>query len=314
MELQTKIPLESRADHQIAYTSRILLMGSCFTEYIGEKLAYYKFRNVVNPFGILFHPKAIERLILRALKGEAFEENDLFYLNERWQSFEVHSSLSNASKDVLLDHLNAASNQLALELNEASHIIITLGTAWVYRHIQRDTLVASCHKVPQKQFSKSLMTVTEIVSSLQNMEKEIRLNNVKAQIIYTVSPVRHLKDGFVENNLSKSHLVTAIHEVLDSNSSYFPSYEIMMDELRDYRFYGRDMVHPNPTAVDYIWDRFKKVWMDEKTASIRTEVEAIRKAENHMPFDANSRAHKDFLQKLGERKTNLKKQFPHIDF
>lgn len=314
LELQTKIPLQPRSSNKIDYDSRILSIGSCFAENIGEKLAYYKFRNAINPFGILFHPKAIEKLVLRAIEGEAYGEEDIFHQNERWHCFDAHSKLSNTSKNDLLQELNSALELTTRTLQEASHIIITLGTAWVYRHLERDSIVANCHKVPQKIFSKILLSVSDIKSSLQNIEKEVRRINPDVQFIYTVSPVRHLKDGFIENTQSKSHLIAAVHKSLNSSSNYFPSYEIMMDELRDYRFYDEDMIHPNATAVDYIWQGFKSVWINLGTFKTMKDVETVQKGMHHRPFNPKSSEHKRFILQIEEKKKNLGIKFPHIKF
>ena len=259
MKLQTTITLQAQQHNQIDYDSSIFLLGSCFVENIGHKLDYFKFQNLQNPFGILFQPIAIEKLITNAVNEKEYTEGDIFFHNEQWHSFDAHSKLSQASNQDFIADLNKQINLTAKQLNNSSHIIITLGTAWVYRHINTDALVANCHKVPQKKFLKELLTVNEITESLQSIVELIRSVNKKASILFTVSPVRHLKDGFVENTQSKAHLIAGIHQVVEPRHHlhYFPSYEIMMDELRDYRFYAEDMIHPNQTAINYIWEKFK---------------------------------------------------------
>jgi hypothetical protein len=266
LELQTKIQLEPQSHNQIDYNSELFLLGSCFVENIGNKLDYFKFQNTINPFGILFHPKAIETLIENAIVKKEYVENEVFLNNEQWHCFDAHSKLSNSSKVELLKGLNQSIELTNKLLHESTHIIITLGTSWVYRLDKTNTIVANCHKVRQKEFLKSLLSIDDIYNSLQNSIDLIHSVNKKASIIFTVSPVRHLKDGFVENTRSKSHLITAIHQTIEAEkqSHYFPSYEIMMDELRDYRFYDEDMIHPNQTAVNYIWEKFKEVWISNK--------------------------------------------------
>ncbi|WP_338039056.1 GSCFA domain-containing protein [Maribacter litopenaei] len=265
MKLQTKVPL-SKTNKPIDYSSRVLILGSCFSKNIGAKLQYYKFQTLQNPFGILFHPLSIENLVKRTTQLYKYSEDDIFELNGRWHCFDAHSELSSGQKEELLHRLNSAVLKTNQFLKEASHITITLGTAWVYRHIENGLFVANCHKVPQREFQKVLLNEGEILTSINNMVVAIRTINTQAQIIFTISPVRHLKGGFVENQRSKSNLIAAIHNVIDSESSagghgvvYFPSYEIMMDELRDYRFYKEDMVHPNALAIDYIRERFSEV-------------------------------------------------------
>jgi len=262
VEFQTKIILDKQVNDQIDYSSNILLLGSCFAENIGEKLEYFKFQNTVNPFGILFHPKAIENCLANAINAKVYSEEDLFMHNERWHCFEAHSKLSNSNKESLVSDLNKEVRQSHHLISTASHIIITLGTSWVYRFIETDTIVANCHKVPQKEFLKELLSVDEVVQSLEAIIALIKLENPRVSIIFTVSPIRHAKDGFVENNLSKSHLISGIHHIINKREKvfYFPSYEIMMDELRDYRFYKDDMLHPSSMAISHIWEGFKTTY------------------------------------------------------
>ncbi|XCF07304.1 GSCFA domain-containing protein [Tamlana crocina] len=313
MKLQTQIPLKKQSENLIDYHSTVVLLGSCFSDNIGAKLDYFKFNNLQNPFGVLFQPKAIESLVDRALNEKTFSEKDVLFQNEQWNCFEAHSKLSSVTKEALLENLNRALKSTRQHLLEASHIIMTLGTAWVYRFLENGMLVANCHKVPQKQFKKELLSVEDISTSLNNISASIKKVNPKATIIFTVSPIRHLKDGFIENTQSKAHLVSAIHKVKDSGL-YFPSYEIMMDELRDYRFYEADMVHPNATAIDYIWERFKTVWVASEALKTMGEVEVIQKGLQHKPFNPNSKAHLEFLQKLEIKKGEVCKAFPHINF
>ncbi|MFL0352029.1 GSCFA domain-containing protein [Xanthomarina sp. GH4-25] len=319
MKLQTTIPLKKQPYNLIDYHSKLLLFGSCFVENMGVKLEYFKFQNLQNPFGILFQPLAIENLITNAINKKVYTEEDVFYFNEQWYSFETHSKFSSFSKEDLLHHLNEQIKATNKHIKAASHIIITLGTAWVYRQIETDTIVANCHKVPQKKFLKELLSIEAISESLQSIIALIKSVNDTATVIVTVSPVRHLKDGFVENTRSKAHLISAIHSLFSSRTMskglyYFPSYEIMMDELRDYRFYAEDMIHPSQTAISYIWERFQEVWMSNEASKTMEEVDAIQKGFQHKPFHPNSEAHKLFLQKLSDRKVKLQSHFSHISF
>ena len=320
MKLQTHIPLVKQSKNLIDYNSKVLLLGSCFAENIGEKLEYYKFQNTINPFGILFHPKAIETLIANAINMNEYTKENIFFHNESWHCFDVHSVLSNPIKDELLKDLNASIKSTNQQIHESTHLIITLGTAWVYKHLQSDNVVANCHKIPQKQFKKEILSVDEIVKSIENIESLIRSMNPDIQIIYTVSPVRHIKDGFVQNQQSKSHLITAIHQVLKTRvtlsavEGYFPSYEIMMDELRDYRFYDEDMIHPNQTAINHIWSKFTQVWMSSEASTTMDEVNTIQKGLQHKPFNPNSKSHQKFLQNLEDKKAQLQSKFSHIVF
>jgi lysophospholipase L1-like esterase len=315
MNFRTNISLKPESN-QIDYSSNLVLIGSCFSENISKKLAYFKFNTFSNPFGILFNPIAIETLISNAIHKKEYTEKDIFYINERWHCFDAHSDLSATSKNELLSNLNASVKATHKKLTTASHLIVTLGTAWVYRSIETETIVGNCHKIPQKKFSKELLAVEEIVASLKNSCARIKSVNPNINIIFTVSPVRHLKDGFVENMQSKAHLLTAIHKLIKNQipslgirGNYFPSYEIMLDDLRDYRFYNNDMVHPNETAINYIWEQFQHVWIAKSITSIIKEVDTIQKGMAHKPFNPTSKQHQLFLKNLREKIAVLEKQF-----
>jgi len=318
MKLQTQVPLQT-ADDQFDYQSQLLLLGSCFVENIGKKLHYYKFRLLQNPFGILFHPKAIENLLSNSIREFRYTEMDIFYHNERWHCFDAHSDLSDVSKEELLRKLNNGLNATRQQMAKSTHLVITLGTAWVYRKIASNALVANCHKVPQKEFAKDLLSVEKTVESLESIVDIIQSVNPTVQIIFTVSPVRHLKDGFIENQQSKAHLISAMGKVLSSRANsrvkhYFPSYEIMMDELRDYRFYKSDMVHPNELAVNYIWEKFKSVWMSREAFSTMEKVEEIQRGMLHRPFNPDSEKHQKFLNSLNTKTQVLLTEFPFMEF
>ena len=316
MKLQTNIKLQKQPHHQIDYTSKLMLLGSCFSENIGSKFEYHKFQSEVNPFGILFHPLAIENLITRSVNEDFYSEEEIVHHNEIYCCFDAHSKLNALSKVQLLENLNAQLSETLHQVKSASHIIATLGTSWVYRHIASDKIVANCHKIPQKQFLKELLSVEDTVVSLERMIALIRSINPKVNFIFTVSPVRHLKDGFVENNRSKAHLLSAIHQVVEPRKQlfYFPSYEIMMDELRDYRFYNQDMIHPNDLAIDYIWEKFKAIWLTEDAILTSQKVTSIQAKKGHRPFNPNSDAHQKFLDNLQLEIEAIKKEFPHIKF
>lgn len=314
MKLQTQVPLQ-KAKNQIEYNSTLLLLGSCFVENIGEKLKYYKFQTAQNPFGILFHPLAIENLISRAVTSQEYTEESLFLYKEQWNCFDAHSELRSNTPEELLGKLNTGLHNTKEQIKKASHIVITLGTAWVYTFAESQKVVANCHKIPQKQFSKRVLSVIEIEDSLKRLSHHIKSINKEATIIFTISPVRHLKDGFVENQQSKAHLITAIHGVTkESGAIYFPSYEIMMDELRDYRFYKEDMVHPNALAVSYIWEKFTSVWIAEEAKKVMDKVTVVQKGLSHRPFNKASEQHKEFLKNLENKKMYLEERYPFMKF
>ncbi|HEY0047051.1 MAG TPA: GSCFA domain-containing protein [Flavobacterium sp.] len=316
MQFSTKVPIH-KASCGISYNSEIFSLGSCFAVNISEKFSYYRFRNVVNPFGILFHPVAISNFLKDVSSKRLFVADDLIFHNETWNCFDAHSEISNSSKDDLLANLNQASKAAYDNIQKASHVIITLGTSWVYKHLASDAIVANCHKVPQKAFQKELLSVETISSSIGEMISIILGLNPQANIIFTISPVRHLKDGFVENQISKANLISALHKTINrqlTTVNYFPSYEIMMDELRDYRFYNADMIHPNQIAIDYIWERFSEAYLSPEALEIAAKVDDIQKALNHRPFNSNSAAHQQFQTNLQSKIENLQEQYPHITF
>ena len=315
MNFTTKIPI-SKSAHPIDYHSKIVSLGSCFAVNMAEKLDFFKFENTCNPFGIIFNPVSIEKLVYRITQQLFYTENDIFFHNESWHCYEAHSELSHSNKAAFLNTLNGIIEKANGQVSDASHVIITLGTSWIYRNIETNEIVANCHKVPQKQFKKELLSVEIIEQSIQNSIALIHKVNPNANFIFTVSPVRHIKDGFVENQVSKAHLIAALQTTISHlpSATYFPSYEIMMDELRDYRFYAEDMLHPSRVAIDYIWERFKETSISETAFSIMDEVETIQKGLAHRPFNANSESHQQFLSKLQDRITVVQKQFPGIKF
>ena len=316
MKLQTEIPLTKQLYNQIDYSSKLLLLGSCFSENIGEKFSYFKFQSTINPYGILFHPVAIENLITRSVNKDYYSESDLYFNNEQWSCLDAHSKLNKTSKEELLNELNTQLDETHNQLKVSNHLIITLGTSWVYRHIDTDKIVANCHKIPQKQFLKELLSADEIAESLEAIVSLVKSINPKISFLFTVSPVRHIKDGFIENTQSKAHLLTAIHRIIEPRKQmyYFPSYEIMMDELRDYRFYNADMIHPSLVAIDYIWEKFKRVWLSEDALETSEIVASIQAKKAHRPFHPNSQAHQEFLSKLQNDIEGLQLKYPHINF
>jgi len=315
MKLQTQIPFLKQLKNSINYHSKMVLLGSCFSENMGAKFDFFKFQVLQNTFGILFHPTAIEKFIHQVVSKKVFSEADIFFENERWHCFDAHSSLSSPNKETLLSNLNAGIESTNLALKNATHCFITLGTSWIYRLVETNQIVANCHKIPQKKFSKELLSVVEITESLQQIISLLKTVNSDISIIFTVSPVRHLKDGFVENTQSKAHLIAAIHLALQhKNLFYFPSYEIMLDELRDYRFYAEDMIHPNKIAIDYIWEKLITTWCSKDIIPIMNKIETIQKGLLHKPFHENSEKHQEFLENLKQQIAQIKLEFPFMEF
>jgi hypothetical protein len=318
MNFRTQIPI-SQTQTPIDYNSKIMSLGSCFAENMAEKFEYFKFKNTINPFGIIFNPVSIERLIKRAVNNEVFTEKDIFFHNESWHCYQVHSDRSSTSKDELLESLNTILKTTQQNLSEASHIIITYGTSWVYRNVESKEIVANCHKVPQKQFYKEIVPVTIIAQSIANTLRFIHRINPNCSVIFTISPVRHIKDGFIGNQVSKANLIAGMYQLFQTangklDTVYFPSYEIMMDELRDYRFYSEDMLHPSQVAINYIWERFLETQITASIYPIMNEVCSIQKGLSHRPFNPNSESHQKFLTQLQNKIAQLQKQLPTIHF
>ena len=313
MNFSTKITIP-KSDAPISHHSKVLLLGSCFTENIGSKLDFFKFQNLTNPFGIIFNPVSIENLVFRALTDDEFSEKDIFYHEGVWKCFAVHSDLNNGNKDEFLNLLNQTLHDFKNYISSATHFIITLGTAWIYKTVSENNVVANCHKVPQNQFVKELLSILSIENSLRNLMDVVLKNNPNCKFIFTISPVRHIKDGLVENNVSKAHLTSAVYQLKRANKNYFPSYEILMDELRDYRFYADDLLHPSKMAVDFIWQRFKETYFLDETIALCSEIEAIQKALLHRPLSSTSDNHSKFLLHLNEKILNFFLRNPHITF
>lgn len=299
---------------QINYADRILLCGSCFTENIGSKLNYHKFKTLQNPNGILFNPVSIAKSLTSYIENKQYKEEELFYFNDIWQSWEHHSRFSSVNKEQSLLLINDSQKAAHQFLKEANWLMLTLGSAFVYE-LENKVVVANCHKVPTDKFNKRLLSVEEVLSVLDNLIHRLFLFNPKLKIIFTISPVRHLRDGFVENNRSKATLIQAVHQLTEKFEKlfYFPAYELVIDDLRDYRFYAEDMVHPNYAATNYVWDKFVNAMMDDETISLMEKVNEIQRARNHKPFNPASDQHKKFLQSYRQKTEQLQKQFPALD-
>lgn len=315
MQFRTQIPI-LKSNQPIDFNSKVVSLGSCFAVNISEKFQYFKFQIETNPFGIIFNPVSIEKIIRRVVEKRFFTEKDFFFANERWHCFEVHSKLSSSDKESFLIKLNQLLEMTHAQITQSTHIIITYGTSWVYREKEHHEVVANCHKIPQKQFDKELLSVETIEKSIQNTIVLIQKISPNCHFIFTISPVRHIKDGFVENQISKAYLISALHSSISHlpSSSYFPSYEIMMDELRDYRFYAEDMLHPNQTAIDYIWKLFAEAYSTTETFSTMTLIENIQKSLGHRPFNEDSEEYAKFSSQLQDKIKKIKEKFPHIRF
>lgn len=314
MNFRTQVELPKK-EAEIRHSDRIMLFGSCFAENIGNLLLENKFRCDVNPFGILYNPLSVVEALWQILSRKVYTEKDLFCAGGIWHSWMHHSVFSDNTASACLVSINKRLAQAATELPELDWLVITWGTAFAYRLEGNHRVVGNCHKQPESLFVRKLLTIREIVTEWNCVLNELRKINPSLKILFTVSPIRHIKDGMHGNQISKSTLLVAAEEICQSWSDcyYFPSYEIMMDELRDYRFYADDMLHPSSLAVSYLWECFSECYFSKDTERIMKEWEEIRKAVNHKPFHAQSEAYRKFLTQIVLKIERFKENFPYFD-
>ncbi len=300
------------------YSKRMMLIGSCFTENIGQKLSDLKFNTDLNPFGILYNPESIANSLKMLLEKRIFNENELFQDQGLWNSFAHHSRFSDVNKDLALDKINSRIASSGEFLESADFLVITFGTSWVFELKKTGQIVSNCHKIPSSEFKRFRLGLKEITEVYRLLLIEIWRFNPELKIIFTVSPIRHWKDGAVENQLSKATLLLATDQLISDfggqSCQYFPSYEIMMDELRDYRFYAEDMLHLSPVAVDYIFERFSQVAIANESLMVSKEVAKIVKAMSHRPFNPNSNEYKIFLRSNLNEIEKLESRFNFLNF
>ena len=285
------------SNHKITHGKNILSIGSCFAAMMGDRLLENKFNSETNPFGIIFNPISIFKLLHHAIDRSFPRDEGYIENNGIWYNYDLHSELSHSDKGTLKKGVESKINMLNDYLKTTDYLIVTLGTAYVYELNGSGEIVANCHKLPAKNFTKRLLDVSEIVNSFDALIKNIANINSGINVILTVSPVRHVKDTLELNAVSKSVLRLTAHEVSErfSNVDYFPSYEIMMDDLRDYRFYKSDMLHPNEVAEKYIWELFMSTYFSEETTALIAKWQKLKQAIAHRPFHQDSLSHKKFL-------------------
>lgn len=305
----------------ITHGHRLLLIGSCFTENIGEKLDKYKFTTLQNPNGILFNPVSVAEALTDYVEANEFFENDLFFFNEAWHSWKHHSQFSGITAGEALQKINASVQMAHQFLKDADYLFVTLGSAWIYTLTEKalnakpGAVAANNHKAPADWFYRRLMTPEEVLRVLDNVIHRLALFNSKLKIIFTISPVRHLREGVVENNRSKAVLIQAVHHLVDKFDKlyYFPAYELVIDDLRDYRFYAEDLVHPNYFATQYVWEKLVDACMDQKTKTLMEELHSINLAYQHKAFNNESEQHKKFLQNFYNKTSQLQAKHPYLN-
>lgn len=313
MQFRTEVQVPP-FDWKISYEDALFLMGSCFVENIGRQLQEFKFRAEVNPFGVLFNPESIRLALLRMMEDREFDSSDLFEQDGVWNSFSLHSSFASLSASDFLEKANSALRRASSSLAKADVLFVTWGTAWVYR--LNGEVVANCHKQPSSLFSREQLSVESIVASYSDLLSKLCERNERLKMVLTVSPIRHWKDGAHGNQLSKSVLLLAADVLVrrfPDKVFYFPSYEIMMDDLRDYRFYASDLLHPGEQAIQYLWERFSECFFSEKAHGLMGEVERVVRAASHRPFNPNSLPHRKFMEQTLAKVALLESEYPFLD-
>jgi hypothetical protein len=322
MELFAQIDIK-KLTPSIKYTDKLLLVGSCFTEHIGNSLSRWKFNVLQNPNGILFDPDSVARSIENWVDNSPVKNKQLFRLNETWNNWQYHSRFSATDLDTALSGMNESRQHAHEFARHAKWLIVTLGSAFSYRLTEKAEMaggeagsgVANCHRAPGDWFEKRLLDTRAIISSLENcFEKLFRLNP-GIRVILTISPVRHIRDGLVDNNRSKARLIEAVHAICQQSDRfyYFPAYELVIDVLRDYRFYDIDLAHPNYAATEFVLDKFREYCLDPADYPVMEEVKKITIARRHKPFQPGTNAHRQFLETHAQKTRALQQRYPYLD-
>ena len=306
----------------IQHTDKLLLIGSCFTENIGDKLSRFKFNNLQNPHGILFNPVSVCNALKDYMQQTVYHASQLFCLNEAWHSWHHHSRFSHPNKDIAIEQINTAITNAHHYLKQTDYLVITLGSAWTYRlsllapNAMKTIVAANNHKAPAQWFERKLLDNEECFNLLFQTCQQLHSFNPELKIVFTVSPVRHIREGLVDNNKSKSIPINSVHRLTETFNNlvyYFPAYEIVIDELRDYRFYAEDLVHPNYFATEYVWQKLLQTTMNKNTLALITELKELLHAYKHKPFHPQSQQHQLFLQTYFNKTKALQQAHPYLN-
>jgi len=299
---------------KISHHSGIMFLGSCFAENIGDRLVENRFHIEINPFGIIYNPLSIANSLDILIENKKFTENDLFFNNDQWNSFFHHSRFSNPDKQECLNNINSRIETANDFLKKADYLFITIGTSWVYEYIETKMIVSNCHKIPAGEFNRLFLSTNQIIDIFSQVIQQIRDYNFKIKIIFSISPIRHLKDTAEGNMISKATLLVSVYELNKIfGTGYFPAYEIMMDDLRDYRFYDDDKVHPSKQAIDYIWEKFANAYLEEESRAFIKEFTKIHAAVHHRPVNEKSEGYQAFLRSHLQLVEKMQKKYPGID-
>lgn len=316
MKLITKVAMPEfpfKLDHQ----SLILMMGSCFTENMGRQLERYLFPVSINPFGVTYNPLSVKKGLEALIQKEAYTARDLNQHNDLWFSFDHYTGFSSPDRDEALERINQSFLSAKEQLKKAGTLILTWGTAWVYSYNKSGQVVCNCHKIPAKEFTRRQLSTREIIEAYEELLPQLFEFNSGLKIIHTISPVRHWKDGAHGNQLSKASLLLAgdaLQKQFPDQFFYFPSYEIVMDELRDYRFYTEDMIHTNNLTTAYIWERFQQVLVGAQSREIINDLEPLLKMLEHRPMNSSSESHKNMENKRQQNLNQMIKKYPELNW
>lgn len=308
-----------KAETPIQHHDKILLTGSCFTEHMSSRLESGKMAVLANPGGIMFNPESVAANLRAAMESKVYTAEDIFLLNETWNAWDFHSQFSGIDRETTLDAMNAAVAGASGFLAEARWLIVTLGSAFQYFTTalagEAGRGVANCHRAPGQWFNKQLLHTDTIVATWQALIADLKIFNPQLNIIFTISPVRHVRDGVVDNNRSKARLIEAVHTLTEqfAQCSYFPAYEIVIDILRDHRFYDVDMIHPNYAATQYVWEQFADTWFTADTRKLLARIQDIQIAKHHKVRFPETEAHSKFKASYLQKLTELKTLYPYLD-
>lgn len=312
MDFRTKIKT-TQSSNQIKYSDTLLTIGSCFSKHIGSKLELYKFQVVNNVFGTLYNPISIFKSLLLSLDQHQIKTKDLILNGDVYGHWDFHSDFSSLHPEKVVEQTNQVIQETSKKLSTLNYIFISFGSAFAFTH--NDKIVSNCHKFPADQFARIRLQADTIISEFSKVKSRIEMVNKNINWVFTVSPVRHIRDGLIDNQRSKSILIESCRQIEDQyeNCSYFPSYEIMMDDLRDYRFYKADLIHPNEQAIDYIWDIFTSIFMAENTISSMNTINRVIQNVNHRAFNPDSDAHQKFVKNTLETIIKIQNEMESID-
>lgn len=312
MDFRTTISIQKQ--NSINYQQRLLLMGSCFSENIGQKLIDAHLSCLSNPFGILYNPLSIAQALQRIVAQQPFEEQELFEHQGLYHSWAHHGSFSAGSKEETLTNINTHYQEAVSHLKQTDVLLITFGSSWVYEY--QGVTVANCHKVAEKNFTRRRLSVDEIVNTYTELIKTLSETNPQLRIIFSVSPIRYMRHGASENQTNKAILLLAVEQLVAQfdNAHYFPAYELVLDELRDYRFFAEDMIHPSKVAIDYVWERFVDTFFDKETQNLLPEIEKINKLMAHRPLHEKTPDYQKFITNKESHLAEFKKRYPTLIF